>query len=153
VMELGNSPTQMNASLVLVDAMRKAGFTVDEQVMDWGTLLQRRVKKDTWGLFAVNSNGVDMSNPLTHFYIAANCADFPGWSCEPRMKPLVADFVKADSDAERRRIAAEIQALAYENTPSVMWGQFTAPHAYRTNLTGVIESSYSMFWELDKTGK
>jgi len=153
VMELGNSPTQMNASLVLVDAMRKAGFTVDEQTMDWGTLLQRRVKKDTWSLFAVNSNGVDMSNPLTHFYVAANCSDFPGWSCDERMKPLVADFARADSDQERRHIADQIQALAYENTPSVMWGQFTAPHAYRTNLTGVIQSSYSMFWELDKTGK
>jgi peptide/nickel transport system substrate-binding protein len=153
VMELGNSPTQMNASLVLVDAMRKAGFTVDEQTMDWGTLLQRRAKKDGWSLFAVNSNGVDMSNPLTHFYVSSNCADYPGWSCEPRMTPLLADFARADSDAERRRIADQIQALAYENTPSVMWGQFTAPHAYRTSLTGVIQSSYSMFWELDKTGK
>ena len=153
VMELGNSPTQMNASLVLVDAMRKAGFTVDEQTMDWGTLLQRRAKKDGWSLFAVNSNGTDMSNPLTHFYVASNCSDYPGWSCEPRMTPLMADFARADSDAERRRIADQIQALAYENTPSVMWGQFTAPHAYRTSLTGVIQSSYSMFWELDKTGK
>ena len=153
VMELGNSPIQLNVSLVLVDAMRKAGFTVDEQSMDWGSLLQRRARKETWGLFAVWSNGVDMSNPLTHFYVAANCSEFPGWSCDERMKPLLADFVKADSQAERHRVADKIQEVAYENTPSVMWGQFTEPTAYRTTVTDLIQSSFPMFWQVDKTGK
>jgi peptide/nickel transport system substrate-binding protein len=150
IMELPTSPTSMNPALVLVDAMRKAGFTVDEQQMDWGTLLQRRVKKDTWSLFAVYSNGIDMSNPLTHFYVAANCSEFPGWSCAPEMKPLVAAFVKADSEAERKGIADKIQAVAYENTPSVMWGQFTVPTGYRTSLSGIIESSFPMFWQVEK---
>ncbi len=149
-MELPSSPTSMNPALVLVDAMRKAGFTVDEQGMDWGTLLQRRVKKDTWSMFAVYSNGVDMSNPLTHFYIAANCAEFAGWSCEPAMKPLMADFVKAPDDAARKAVADRIQALAYANAPSVMWGQFTVPTGYRTSLSGLVESSFPMFWEVEK---
>ena len=150
VMELPNSPTSLNPALVLVDAMRKAGFTVDEQSMDWGTLLQRRAKKDTWNLFAVYSNGVDMSNPLTHFYVAANCSEFAGWSCDPDIKPLVAAFVKADGEAERRRIADRIQELVYANTPSVMWGQFTVPTGYRNALSGVIESSFPMFWQVEK---
>jgi peptide/nickel transport system substrate-binding protein len=153
IMELGNSPTQLNASLVMVDAMRKAGFTVEEQTMDWGTLLQRRVKKEGWSIFAVNSNGTDMSNPLTHFYVGSNCADYPGWSCEPKMQPLMAEFAKAQSLLERRRIADQIQELAYENTPSVMWGQFTAPHAYRTSLSGLLQTAYPLFWQVDKPGK
>jgi peptide/nickel transport system substrate-binding protein len=149
-MELPNSPTSMNPALVLVDAMRKAGFTVDEQPMEWSTLLQRRVKKDTWSMFAVYSNGVDMSNPLTHFYVAANCSEFPGWSCEPAMKPLMADFVKAPDAAARKAVADKIQAMAYENTPSVMWGQFTVPTGYRTSLSGLVESSFPMFWQVEK---
>ena len=149
-MELPSSPTSMNPALVLVDAMRKAGFTVDEQGMDWGTLLQRRAKKDTWSMFAVYSNGVDMSNPLTHFYVAANCSEFAGWSCNPDMKPLVADFVKAESDAQRKAVADRIQAAAYDNTPSVMWGQFTVPTGYRTSISGLVESSFPMFWQVDK---
>jgi peptide/nickel transport system substrate-binding protein len=153
IMELGNSPTQHTVSLVMVDAMRKAGFTVDEQTMDWGTLLQRRVKKEGWSMFAVNSNGTDMSNPLTHFYVGSNCSDYPGWSCEPRMTPLMADFARAQTLPERRRIVDQIQALAYDNTPSVMWGQFTAPHAYRTSLTGLLQTAYPLFWQVDKTGK
>ena len=111
VMELGNSSTQLNASLVLVDALRRTGFTVTEQTMDWGTLLQRRAKKEGWSIFAVYSNGVDMSSPLTHFYAAANCVDYPGWSCDPRVTPLLAAFAKAENvgpapDHRRRDPAA-----------------------------------------------
>jgi len=150
VMELPNSPTAMNPALVLVDAMKKAGFNVDEQSMDWATLLQRRVKKDSWGLFAVYSNGVDMSNPLTHFYVAANCAEFAGWSCAPEVKPLMAEFIKAETPVERKAVADRIQAAMYQSTPSVMWGQFTVPTAYRSSVTGLVESSFPMFWQVEK---
>jgi peptide/nickel transport system substrate-binding protein len=58
-------------------------------------------------------------------------------------------FAKADTAEDRKRTAAEVQTLAYELTPSVMWGQFTIPAGYRTNLKGLIQSSYPMFWEVD----
>ncbi len=151
VMELGNSPTQLNASLVLVDALKKVGFTVDEQTMDWGTLLQRRAKKTGWSVFAVYSNGVDMASPLTHFYVAANCSDFPGWSCDERITPLMKAFARAPALEERRKIAAEIQADAYDSVPSVMWGQFSVPTAYRASLSALIQSSFPIFWSVDKT--
>ncbi|MBN8903030.1 MAG: ABC transporter substrate-binding protein [Rhodospirillales bacterium] len=153
IMELPNSSTSMNAALVLVDAMRQAGFTVDEQAMDWGTLLQRRAKKEGWSIFAVYSNGVDMSSPLTHFYAAANCIDYPGWSCDPRVTPLLKAFAKAETLDERKKIAAEIQTFDYDSVPSVMWGQFTVPAAYRTTLSGMIQSSFPIFWGVDKPEK
>jgi peptide/nickel transport system substrate-binding protein len=153
VMELGNSPTQLNASLVLADALRKAGFTVDEQTMDWGTLLQRRAKKTGWSVFAVYSNGVDMDSPLTHFYIAANCSDFAGWSCDARITPLLKSFAQADTLEERRKIAAQIQVDAYDSVPSVMWGQFSVPTAYRASLSNLIQSSFPIFWSVDKAAQ
>ena len=42
--------------------------------------------------------------------------------------------------------------LAYALTPSVMWGQFTIPAGYRTHLTNMIETSYPMFWQVDRAG-
>jgi peptide/nickel transport system substrate-binding protein len=150
VMELGNSPTQLNASLVLADALKRVGFVVDEQTMDWGTLLQRRAKKEGWSIFAVYSNGVDMSSPLTHFYASANCVDYPGWSCDPRITPLLKAFAQAPGLDERHEIAAQIQTFDYESVPAVMWGQFTVPAAYRANLAGMIQSSFPIFWAIDK---
>jgi peptide/nickel transport system substrate-binding protein len=129
--------------------MREAGFTVDEQTMDWGTVLARRAKHDGWSLFGVYSNGTDMATPLSHFYISSTCADYPGWSCDPRIPPLIAQFSKADGDAARKSIAAEIQADAYELVPSVMWGQFTIPAGYSDRLHHLIPSAYPMFWEVE----
>ena len=138
------------AAKVLAQAMKQAGFTVDEQVMDWGTVLARRAKKDGWGLFAVYSNGIDMISPLTHFYVASTCADYPGWSCDAKIPPLLAAYAKAATQDERRKIAEEIQTLAYDLTPAVSWGQFTIPAAYRTSLIGLVQSSFPMFWEVSK---
>jgi peptide/nickel transport system substrate-binding protein len=94
-----------------------------------------------------------MFSPLTHFYVAANCADFPGWSCDERVTPLLKAFAQAETLEERRKIAEQIQAVEYESVPSVMWGQFTVPTAYRSTLVGLIQSSFPMFWNVDKPEK
>jgi peptide/nickel transport system substrate-binding protein len=44
------------AAQVMIQAMQRAGFDVEEQVMAWGTLLPRRGKRDGWHLFSVYSN-------------------------------------------------------------------------------------------------
>ncbi len=147
-MEVAGSISQ-TASMVLVQNMKLAGFNVDQQVMDWGTVLARRVRRDGWSMFSVYSNGTDMFSPLTHFYVASTCADFPGWSCDDRIPTLLQSFARAEDDAARARVAAEIQTIAYELTPAVMWGQFTIPAGYRTTLNNMIQSSYPMFWEVD----
>ena len=84
-------------------------------------------RRTSWSMFPVYSNGTDMYSPLTHFYVAATCNDFPGWSCDDRIPALIKTFTRAATGEERKRIAADIQAAAYDLTPSVMWGQFTIP--------------------------
>lgn len=149
ILEVAGSISQ-TASRVLVQNMRDAGFTVEQQPRDWPTVLARRAKKEGWSMFPVYSNGTDMFSPLTHFYVAATCNDFPGWSCDNRIPALLKDFTRAAALEDRRRIAADIQTAAYDLTPSVMWGQFTIPAGYRAELKGLIQSSYPMFWEVDR---
>ena len=149
ILEVAGSISQ-TAAQVLAQNMKNAGFTVDEQTMDWGTVLARRVKKDGWSMFPVYSNGTDMISPLNHFYIASTCEDYPGWSCDPRVPDLLKAFSRAEDQAGRKRIAEEIQKVAYELTPSVMWGQFTIPAGYRTSLRNLPQSSYPMFWDVER---
>ena len=149
ILEVAGSISQ-TAAQVLAQNMKNAGFTVDEQTMDWGTVLARRAKKDGWSMFSVYSNGTDTISPLSHFYIASTCADFPGWSCDTRIPDLLKAFTQAEDDAGRRRVAEQIQAIAYELTPAVMWGQFTIPAGYRADLRNLPQSSYPMFWEVDR---
>ena len=118
--------------------------------MDWGTVLARRARKEGWGIFSVYANGIDMISPLTHFYVASTCADYPGWSCDQRIPPLLAAFSRAPDLPARKRLADEIQAIAYGLTPAVSWGQFTIPAAYRNTLKGLPQSSFPMFWNVEK---
>jgi peptide/nickel transport system substrate-binding protein len=149
ILEVAGSISQ-TASRVLVQNMRDAGFVVEQQPRDWPTVLARRAKKEGWSMFPVYSNGTDMYSPLTHFYVAASCNDFPGWSCDDRIPELLKSFTRAATLDERRKIAAEIQVISYELVPSLMWGQFTIPAGYRSDLKGLIQSSYPMFWEVDR---
>jgi peptide/nickel transport system substrate-binding protein len=149
MLEVSGSISQ-TASAVLAQNLKQAGFTVEQQVMDWGTVLARRARKEGWSMFSVYANGIDMISPLTHFYVANTCADYPGWSCDQRIPALMAGFARAATPEERKRIAAEIQVLAYGLTPALMWGQFTIPAAYRSHLNGLVQSSFPMFWNVDR---
>ena len=134
---------------VLADHMKAAGFNVKPEIMDWGTVLARRAKRDGWSLFPVYANGIDMDSPLTHFYVANNCADYPGWSCGAGMTKMLEDFANAPDLAAKRKIADEIQVAAYQLTPSVMWGQFARPAGYRKRLKNMIVSAFPMFWRVE----
>jgi peptide/nickel transport system substrate-binding protein len=89
-----------------------------------------------------------MDSPLTHFYVANNCADYPGWNCDPTMTKLLEDFANAPDLIARKKIADQIQTAAYNLVPSVMWGQFARPAGYRHRLKNMIVSSFPMFWQV-----
>jgi len=148
MLQVAGSISQAAGSL-LAQRMKEAGFTVDEQVMDWGTLLARRAKREGWSLFPVYANGADMVSPLTHFYVGNNCGDYPGWSCSQPMAAMLRDFAAAADDAARKALAVQIQEEAYRLVPSVMWGQFSRPAGYRTRLRNLIQSSFPMFWNVE----
>lgn len=148
MLEVANSISQTAGNL-LAQNMKQAGFAVDEQQMDWGTVLARRGKREGWSVFPVYSNGADMSSPLTHFYITNNCADYPGWSCDPAITALLTQFARTASTVERKTIAAQIQAAAYESVPSVMWGQFAIPVGYRSRLRNLVHSAFPMLWNVE----
>lgn len=134
------------AAQVMIQSMQQAGFNVTEQLMDWGTLLARRARREGWHMFAVYANGTDMFSPLTNFYISNTCADFPGWDCDRDMQRLLGEFAMAPDGDARRRIAGEIQAIAVRHVPSVMWGQFTIPAGYRDRVRDLPRAAYPMFW-------
>ncbi|MBK1661156.1 ABC transporter substrate-binding protein [Paracraurococcus ruber] len=135
------------AAQVMIQEMQRAGFAVEEQLMDWGTLLARRAKHEGWHMFAVYSNGTDMFSPLTHFYVANTCADYPGWDCDRGIEALLREFAEAVDAGERRRLAEAIQQAEVRHVPNVMWGQFTIPAGIRDRLRDVPPAAYPMFWE------
>ena len=53
-------------------------------------------------------------------------------------------------EEDRKKIAAEIQTVMYDQAPGIPWGQFAQPAAYRANLRGLIPSAIPIFWNVEK---
>lgn len=150
VMQANDLEAPRVSAQVLAERLKAAGFNVDVQVMDWASVLARRAKREGWSVYGVHAGGFDLGSPLTNVMVAFNCADFTGWQCDARITPLLEAFAKAPAEQDRKKIAAEIQAVMYEQAPGIPWGQFAQPAAYRATLRGLIPSAIPVFWNVEK---
>ncbi|MCK8783160.1 ABC transporter substrate-binding protein [Roseomonas sp. NAR14] len=140
------------AATIIADRLKRAGFNVDLQAVDWGTLLQRRASRSGWNLYAVHALGLDLQSPLTNSVINFTCQDSPGagFGCDQRLPPLFAEFARAPTREAQRAVADRIQAVVTAQAMGVPFGQFAQPAAYRANLTGLIPSAIPIFWQVEK---
>jgi peptide/nickel transport system substrate-binding protein len=153
VMVASDQAVQFAEGAVLLDVMRKLGMTVDYQVMDWGTLVQRRARKEPvekggWNMFLTTWSGLDMTTPVTNQPLRANGAKaWFGWPDLPDLQALIEDWVDAVDEAARKRIAADIQREAFETVPYLPTGQYFGHTACRTDITGIVPGQI-VFWNV-----
>ena len=146
-----------NQCLVTAQNLRKAGFNVDMQAMDWSTLVARRaVKKHVseggWNIFQTWFNGADFLNPLEHMAIGAACENsWFGWPCDKEIEKMRTAFGKEPDPEKQKEIAIAIQKRAFEIVPYVPLGTIYQPVAYRSDrLKGLVKSPVPIFWNVSK---
>lgn len=145
--------------VVIADALRKVGFKVDLQSMDWQTLVGRRASdkpssQGGWNIHATTGPLVGITDPLRNQTVAANGKRaWFGWPDIPAIEQLRDQFARTSNAAEQRKLAEEIQHAVIDEGVVVPMGQFFVPGAYRTTLTGVLDAPVSVFWNMKKTGK
>jgi peptide/nickel transport system substrate-binding protein len=142
---------------VCADVFQKIGLNVDYQAMDWGTVVQRRIKKAPieqggWSVFNTFWSGLDQLNPVGHVFMrgmgeAPGAA--PGWPSSPRIEDLRQQWLSAPDLATQQSLARELQAQALIDVPYVPLGQELQATAYRSNLTGVL-NGFVLFWNVRK---
>lgn len=142
--------------LVIAQALRKAGFKVDVQTMDWQTLTTRRGNQKPpaeggWNIFVTFSALGDFSDPIRSLFVAtAGKKSFFGWPDIPAIEELRAKFVTATTQVERKKLAEEINRMVIDEGVIVPLGQFTSASAYSSKLSGVLENSRPLFWNMRK---
>lgn len=147
-------PTLNALSEVAGDTLRRIGMTVDLQAMDWGTLVQRRAKREApeqggWNIFCTTWEGLDVSVPGSHQPIRGNGLDgWIGWATSPRREALRDAWFEAPDLATEQRIAAELQALVWEEAPFIPLGLLRPPQAYRRSLTNIVTGGPPLFWNV-----
>ena len=143
---------------VCADVFQKIGLNVDYQQMDWGTVVQRRIKKDPtdkggWSVFSTFWAGLEQFNPVGHVFMRGmgeGPGAAPGWPSSPRIEELRQQWLDAPDEATQKSLARDLQLQALTDVPYVPLGQVLGATAYRTNLTGVL-NGFVMFWNVRKT--
>lgn len=139
------------SSAVLYDWMRQVGFNVKLEAMDWASVISSRNDKTAWHLYGIHALGLDLGNPLTHFWIARNCSNFAGWFCDEGLTEGLTEFSQAGTMEAQKTAADHISEAAYESVPAVMWGQFAQPAGVRAELSDLIPSAIPVFWQVTKS--
>ncbi|MBU8546715.1 MULTISPECIES: ABC transporter substrate-binding protein [Roseomonadaceae] len=145
-------PILQNLSVVAADLLRRIGFNVDLQSMDWGTHIQRRtnrgpVDQGGWSAFCTTWEGFDVSVPGSHQPIRGHgSAAWAGWPTIPRLEELREAWFEAPDLAAERRIAEEMQRVVWQEVPFIPLGQVRPRMAFRRSLTGVVKGGPALFW-------
>jgi peptide/nickel transport system substrate-binding protein len=143
--------------VVIAAALRKAGFTVDLQAMDWQTLVSRRPNQKSpaeggWNIFASFGSLGGSMDPLVSNQVRANGQKaWFGWPDVPEIEQLRYKFARTADPAELKKLAAEIQKLVIDEGVICPLGQFFTPTAYSAKLTGILESTSPFFWNIRKS--
>jgi peptide/nickel transport system substrate-binding protein len=143
-------------SSVATAALQKVGINVDDQAMDWGTVVQRRMNaepldKGGWSLFPTGAPAPDYRDPVVASLLRAFGREaLYGWPTNERIEALREAWLDSGDEAEQHRLAAEIQAEAFEFVPIIPLGQYFPPSAWRSNLTGLLKGATPVFWSVEK---
>ncbi|MFZ6764690.1 ABC transporter substrate-binding protein [Pseudoroseomonas sp. WGS1072] len=135
------------------DLLKRLGMNVQFEVMDWGTLVQRRASKAPpgqggWSMFNTTWSGLDMINPVvTQVLRAGGARGYFGWPDIPRLEELREAWLEAPDLAAQQGIAREIQAVTMREVPFLPLGQYFYKTAYRSHLTDLVEGLF-VFWNI-----
>ena len=150
-------PVLKAMSDVVADMLQRSGMNVDYVATDWGTVNQRRVKKDPvdqggWSAFCTAWAGTDMLTPAGELALRANGANaWIGWPDIPKLEALREQWFDAPDLAAQQKVAREIQEVAFHELPYLPLGQYLQATAYSTKLSGVL-NGFALFWNVKKEG-
>jgi len=157
LMSATDQPIVHGQALVTLEALRKAGFNVDFQANDWGTLITRRASKEPldkggWSIFHTWAAAPDLFSPAVNIPLRGNGDKaWFGWPTDDKIESLIDTWFKAPDLAAQKKLAADIQVEAYGNdVPYIPTGQFVIPTAYRKNLDGIIIAPVVFLWNVEK---
>lgn len=149
-------PIFANIAPVTAQALRSIGMNVEMQSMDWATMLSRRTKKEPveqggWSIFHSNFSSLDLVSPIGNPNLDARPnASYPGWTHDDEMEKLRDRFAVAQTEEEKREIAAAIQRYSYEKVIFVPLGGYSKFKGYDAKFADMVDAPIPLFWTSPK---
>jgi peptide/nickel transport system substrate-binding protein len=128
--------------------LEDVGFTIDLQVLEWATVVQRRGDPKHYEIF---TTGIGFAvDPA--FQVILSC-DWPGWTCDPRLDALMARLV-AETDLPKRQATwREIQGWFWQEVPVIKFGDFFTLRIKQKRVAGYANRYRPFFWNVWLAGR
>jgi peptide/nickel transport system substrate-binding protein len=152
-----DQPFYNSASLVVADELTQVGINIDDQAMDWGTVLQRRASrqpldKGGWSLFISVTPVPEYRDPLLGSLLRGNGKDaWIGWPDIPRIETAYNAWLDSDDPVEQTKLEREIQLAAFESVPFIPLGRYMPQAAWSRSLSNPLKGPAPVFWNVSKT--
>jgi peptide/nickel transport system substrate-binding protein len=142
---------------VTADLLKRIGMNVKYEALDWGTVGQRRAKKEPpseggWNIFHTWHAGADCVNPAP--YIALDASGPTAWFGWPKSDPVqekIAAWYAAPDLAAEKTVIADLNKAAMDDVVYIPTGFFKGYQAWRTNVSGVVKAPFPVFWDVSKS--
>ena len=126
------------------DLLKRIGFNVDFQALDWGTVQQRRasrqpIDKGGWSAFFSFQTSTQNITPAAAIALRADGKGWYGWPVDPAMEQLRQAWFDAPDLAAQQHLARDMQMQFWRNPSYAPLGMLFQPTAYRSSLTGIRE--------------
>jgi peptide/nickel transport system substrate-binding protein len=141
---------------VTVDLLRRLDMNVDLAAVDWGTVIARRAQKSPprqggWQMFVSSYYGVDFADPTSRL-LRANGHEPPnGWANNPQIEAEIAAWYNAASLDEEKTIVRRLNRLALDHVVYAPLGVVLRHHAWRKNVSGIVQAPLALFWGVSKS--
>lgn len=145
------------ATLVVADSLRRVGVAIDDQAMDWGSVLQRRTSsapldKGGWSLFVSVTPIPEHHDPLLASLLRGNGKDaWIGWPDNPEMEATYSEWLDAESPTEMTRLERKIQLLAMDSVPFIPLGRYLPRAGWSRSLSDPAKGPVPTFWNVSKS--
>jgi peptide/nickel transport system substrate-binding protein len=142
---------------VTADLLKRIGMNVQYQALDWGTVGQRRAKKDPpseggWNIFHTWHAGADCVNPAP--YIALNASGptaWFGWPKSDAVQEKIEEWYAAPDHESEKKVIAGLNKAAMDDVVYIPTGFFKGYQAWRKNVSGVVKAPFPVFWDVSKS--
>ena len=134
-------------AVVYTRQLLDAGINVQMVVVDWATLIQKRAQPEEWDMFFTHHGFVP--DPIL---ISVMNDNYPGWWTTDEKQMLKAAFTGTNDPADRKMSWAEIQALIYDQVPTMKTGDIYTYNIASPALEGIQSTTliWPHFWGVSK---
>jgi peptide/nickel transport system substrate-binding protein len=131
-----------NMALLMAEQLKRAGFKVDLNVVDWATLVQRRNDPKLWDIYVTHSG--QFPEPMLSPPQLGDGA--PGWWDTPAKKAALQAFNVESDPARRGALWGKVQQVVYDEVPYINVGKFNGLSARSPALDNYQPATWPFFW-------